>query len=41
MSSAPIAPEMGGGATSGWLFSMLIIAAVLAAGAVLWYTYHP
>ncbi|HTS33352.1 MAG TPA: hypothetical protein VMI55_05380 [Thermoplasmata archaeon] len=37
----PLAPELRGGAYTGWLVSGLIILAVLAVGAALWFIYHP
>jgi len=35
------APEMSGGAYTGWIASLLIVAVVLGVGAVLWFSYHP
>lgn len=37
----PVAPELGGGAYTGWLVSGLVILAIMAIGAVLWFAYHP
>jgi len=35
-------PEDGGGASNiGWIAGFIVIAAVLAAGGVLWFTCHP
>lgn len=41
MSATSKAPELGGGAYTGWLASFLIILAVLCVGAALWFIFHP
>jgi hypothetical protein len=37
----PAAAELRGGSYGGWIASLLIIVAVLAVGASLWFWFHP